>query len=65
MTRKSREENPDKGKNLGQGLAGITDQQRRDLASGGDNAPTKDQSGRPPQANRDQQQNSKDSGTRH
>jgi hypothetical protein len=33
----------DKGKNLGQGLAGITDKQRRDLAGRGDDAPTKDQ----------------------
>ena len=31
----------DKGKNLGQGLAGINDKDRRDLA--GDNPPTKDQ----------------------
>ena len=31
----------DKGKNLGQGLAGINDKDRRDLA--GDDPPTKDQ----------------------
>jgi len=35
----------DKGKNLGQGLAGITDKDRRDLVGRGDKAPTKDQSG--------------------
>jgi hypothetical protein len=32
-----------KGKNLGQGLSGITDQQRRELAGTGDDAPTQDQ----------------------
>lgn len=32
-----------KGKNLGQGLAGVNDNQRRDLA--GKNPPTKDQAG--------------------
>lgn len=36
------ENNQGKGKNLGQGLANISDKDRRDLASG-DNAPTKDQ----------------------
>jgi len=41
-----REQNPGKGKNLGQGLAGITDQDRRDLAPSGDKAPTKDQADR-------------------
>jgi hypothetical protein len=32
-----------KGKNLGQGLSGITDQRRRELAGTGDDAPTQDQ----------------------
>ena len=45
MSDKSREQNQGKGENLGQGLAGITDKQRRDLAGRGDDAPTKDQSG--------------------
>lgn len=40
------ENNQGKGKNLGQGLANISDKDRRDLASG-DNAPTKDQAKRP------------------
>jgi hypothetical protein len=31
------------GKNLGQGLAGVNDNQRRDLAGSGDDAPTQDQ----------------------
>jgi hypothetical protein len=65
MTRKSREENQGKGKNLGQGLAGITDQQRRDLAASGDHAPTKDQSGRLTSGEQARQQNSKGSDTRH
>ena len=39
----AREHNQGKGRNLGQGLANITDQDRRDLAPGGDDAPTKDQ----------------------
>ena len=65
MTRKSREENQGKGKNLGQGLAGITDQQRRELAGSGDDAPTKDQSDRLTSGKGGQQQNSKDSDTRH
>lgn len=34
-----------KGKNLGQGLANINDNQRRDLAGSGDDAPTQDQRG--------------------
>lgn len=34
-----------KGKNLGQGLAGIRDDQRRDLAGRGGRAPTEDQRG--------------------
>lgn len=42
----SNDSNHDKGKNLGQGLANITDQQRRDLAGSGDRAPTQDQAGR-------------------
>lgn len=33
----------DKGKNLGQGLAGVTGTERRDLAGRGDKAPSKDQ----------------------
>jgi hypothetical protein len=33
------------GKNLGQGLAGVNDNQRRDLAGSGDDAPTQDQRG--------------------
>ena len=45
MSDKSREQNQGKGENLGQGLAGITDKHRRDLAGRGDDAPTKDQSG--------------------
>jgi len=65
MTRKSREENQGKGKNLGQGLAGVTDQQRRDLASSGGNAPTKDQSDRFSSGKQDQPQAGKDRNTRH
>jgi hypothetical protein len=34
------------GKNLGHGLGNIRDQQRRDLAGSGGDAPTKDQAGR-------------------
>lgn len=34
---------PNPGKNLGQGLAGLNDNQRRDLAGSGDDAPTQDQ----------------------
>lgn len=41
-TDQHRENNPGKGKNLGQGLANISDKDRRDLASG-DDAPTRDQ----------------------
>ena len=37
---------PETGKNLGQGLGNIRDQQRRDLAGSGDDAPTKDQAAR-------------------
>ena len=44
MPRKNeREHQPGKGRNLGQGLANITDQDRRDLAPSGDDAPTQDQ----------------------
>lgn len=32
MSNRDRELNPDKGKNFGQGLAGISDKDRRDLA---------------------------------
>lgn len=39
----AREDNPGKGRNLGQGLANITDEDRRDLAPSGDDAPTQDQ----------------------
>lgn len=46
MTRQDREHNQGKGKNLGQGLANITDQDRRDLAPSGDDAPTQDQADR-------------------
>lgn len=46
MPRKSeREHHQGKGRNLGQGLANITDQDRRDLAPSGDDAPTQDQRG--------------------
>ena len=37
----------DIGKNLGQGLGNVTDEQRRDLAGSGEDAPTKDQAPRP------------------
>lgn len=40
---RAREDNPGKGRNLGQGLANITDEDRRDLAPSGDDAPTQDQ----------------------
>ena len=44
MTRKhEREHHQGKGRNIGQGLANITDQDRRDLAPSGDDAPTQDQ----------------------
>ena len=68
MASKSREQNQGKGKNLGQGLAGITDQERRDLAPSGDDAPTKDQSGRLTSGEQGQQkhrQGGKRSDTRH
>ena len=32
MSNRDREHNPDKGENFGQGLAGISDKDRRDLA---------------------------------
>lgn len=38
---------PEIGKNLGQGLGNIRDQQRRDLAGSGEDAPTRDQEARP------------------
>jgi hypothetical protein len=65
MTRKSREENQGKGKNLGQGLAGITDQKRKDLAPGGEDAPTQDRSDRLTSGEQGQKQSIKDSDTRH
>jgi hypothetical protein len=65
MGSKSREQNPGKGRNLGQGLAGITDQERRDLARSGEDAPTKDQSDRLTSGEQGQQKNRKDSNTRH
>ena len=64
MNDKSREQNQGKGKNLGQGLAGITDKQRRDLAGRGDDAPTKDQSGLGSGA-QPGQKNTKDGDARH
>lgn len=68
MASKSREQNQGKGKNLGQGLAGITDQERRDLAPSGDEAPTKDQSDRLTSGEQGQlksRQGGKGSDTRH
>ncbi|KQY52621.1 hypothetical protein ASD14_08535 [Lysobacter sp. Root494] len=65
MTSKSREQVQDKGKNLGQGLAGITDQERRDLAQSGEDAPTKDQSDRRSSGEQGQQKSRKGSDTRH
>jgi hypothetical protein len=68
MASKSREQNQGKGKNLGQGLAGITDRERRDLAPGGDDASTKDQSDRLTSGEQSQQKNrpgEKHSDTRH
>ena len=65
MGSKSREQNPGKGRNLGQGLAGITDQERRDLARSGEDAPTKDQSDRLASGEQGQQKNRKDGDTRH
>jgi hypothetical protein len=58
MANKSREENQGKGKNLGQGLAGITDQDRRDLSPSGDDAPTKDQAGKRTSGEQGTQENS-------
>ena len=57
------EQNQDKGKNLGQGLAGITDKQRRDLAGRGDDAPTKDQSDRATSGEHGRQKGGKDGDT--
>jgi hypothetical protein len=65
MASKSREQNQGKGRNLGQGLAGITDQERRDLAHSGEEAPTKDQSDRLTSGEQGQQKNRKDRDTRH
>ena len=39
----SREANPGKGKNLGQGLAGVNDNQRRDMKAKRQDEPLKDQ----------------------
>jgi hypothetical protein len=65
MTSRNREQNPGKGKNLGQGLAGPTDQERRDLSRSGDDAPTKDQAGTLTSGEQGQQDNRKDGDTRH
>lgn len=43
---RNREQNQGKGRNLGQGVANLTDEQRRDLAPSGDEAPTEDQRGK-------------------
>jgi hypothetical protein len=51
---------PEIGKNLGQGLGNIRDQQRRDLAGSGDDAPTKDQASRPTSGEQDDRQDNKD-----
>jgi hypothetical protein len=63
MTNTSREQNQGKGKNLGQGLAGITDKQRRDLAGRGDDAPTQDQAERSSDGQQRRQQAGNDSDT--
>ena len=63
MTNTSREQNQGKGKNLGQGLAGITDKQRRELAGRGDDAPTQDQPERPSDAHPRRQPAGNDSDT--
>lgn len=52
--RNEREHDQGKGRNLGQGLANITDQERRDLAPSGDDAPTQDQRDRPTSAEQGQ-----------
>jgi len=66
MTGRDREQNQGKGKNLGQGLAGVTDQERRDLAPSGDRAPTKDQADRLTSGEQGQQQtDTPDGDTRH
>jgi hypothetical protein len=59
-----------RGKNLGQGLSGITDRQRRELAGTGDDAPTQDQreAGREGSASGDPRSNERSeeqSGSRH
>lgn len=65
MASKSREQNQRKGKNLGQGVAGITDQERRNLSHSGEEAPTKDQSDRLTSGEQGQQRNRQDNNTRH
>ena len=67
---KNRPPSQNKGKNLGQGLSGITDQQRRELAGTGDDAPTQDQreAGRGGSADDDPRSNERSeeqSGSRH
>jgi len=65
MANKSREQNQGKGKNLGQGLAGVTDKERRDLAGSGDDAPTKDQADRFSSGEPAQQKGGNDREARH
>ena len=72
MATQDKNESPsrNKGKNLGQGLSGITDQQRRELAGTGDDAPTQDQreAGREGGADDDPRSNERSeeqSGNRH
>ena len=68
MADKRREQNQGKGKNLGQGLAGVTDQERRDLSPSGDDAPTKDQAGKRTSGEQGQQvrrEDDEDRDTRH
>jgi hypothetical protein len=59
-----------KGKNLGQGLSGVNDQQRRELAGTGDDSPTQDQreAGQEGSAGDDRRSNERSeeqSGSRH
>jgi len=55
-----------RGKNLGQGLAGIRDTQRRELAGSGDDAPTQDQRrGRQQDDPRSNERSEERSGSRH
>ena len=68
MTNRDKNQPPsqNRGKNLGQGLTGIKDHQRRDLAGSGDEAPTKDQSERPTSGERGTRDDAQDSsGGRH